>query len=95
MFDVYNSTGYDLYQPFDNTDQWIVVSNSSRAYAGTLKEIVIYIIEKFDFRMDDIEDGLNLIADNIWQDHDAVHFGCYKTAIFSFNYEEKHGKRAG
>jgi hypothetical protein len=89
MFDIYNSTGYDLYQPFENVDQW-VIDDHNIAYHGTLKEVCQYMITRLDFFMDDVEDGLILLADYLHRGDNLIHFGCYRTAIFTTKKEEKY-----
>lgn len=87
MFEQYNSSGYDLYQPFPDLDQW-VIDDHSNAYHGTLKEVVKYMISRLDFEMDDIEDGLNLLADYMqYKGDNAVHMGAFRSAIFTFKKE--------
>jgi hypothetical protein len=93
MFETYNNSGYNLYQPFSDLDQW-VIDDHSKAFHGTLVEVVKYMVQKLDFDIDDVEDGINLLADNI-DLHNAIHFGMFKTCIYTFNHEEKYGKRAG
>lgn len=97
MFDVYTSSGYDLYQPFENIDQWVIDSKNGQACHGTFKEVVQFMIQKLGFRMEDIEFAIDLFLDSSEMDTltNAVHFGINKTAIYTFNYEEHYGKRAG
>jgi hypothetical protein len=92
MFETYNTNGYDLYQPFENIDQW-VIDDKSEAFHGTLKEVCQYMITKLDFQMEDIEEGLMLLADNISRNHNALHFGAFRSIIYTFKKEDKHGKQ--
>ena len=89
MFDVYNSAGYDLYQPFSDLDQWVLDPKSSQACHGTLKEIVKFMTQRYGFSMENIEDGLNLLADNLDRGDNSIHFGSFKTAIFTCNLRRK------
>lgn len=94
MFETYNTSGFDLYQPFSEIDQWVLDPKSSQAMHGNLKEVVNFMIDKLDFYGYDIELALNLLANNIQNDDNAIHFGVNKTPIFTFNQETKYGKRA-
>lgn len=90
MFDTYNSSGYDLYQPFPETNQW-VIDDHNQPYHGTLKEVAKYMVQKLDFQFEDVEDGLNLLANNFSESHNSVHFGIFKSCIYTskkeVNYE--------
>jgi len=95
MYETYNSTGYDLYQPFPELDQWVISNKSGLAYHGTFKEVVKLMVEKFDFYVKDIEMGVEILLDSIALDDttNMLHFGINKTAIFTANYEEHYGRK--
>ncbi len=84
MFDVYNSSGYDLYQPFDSIDQWIIDPKSSQAYHGSLRDVVKFMINKFEFNFEDIENSLEFLAENIEKNHNGIHMGMNRTPIYTF-----------
>jgi hypothetical protein len=93
MFEKYNSSGYDLYQPFENIDQW-VIDDHNQAYHGSLREVCQYMIKKLDFNFQDIEDGLMLLADYAYRGDNACHFGIYRTCIYTYDRDEKKGSKA-
>lgn len=84
MFDHYNFSGYDLYQPFENIDQWVIDMRNGQSYHGTLKQVIKYMIQRLDFYFEDIEEGLEVLAGNSYQEHNSCHFGLNKTFIYSF-----------
>ena len=88
MFETYNSSGYDLYQPFPDLDQWVIDDKNTQAYHGTLKEVVKYMVQKLDFDFYDVEDGLMLLADIPF--HNNIHFGMFKSPIFTSKKEVSH-----
>ena len=90
MFDIYNSSGYDLYQPFPELDQWVIDDKNGHAFYGSLKDVTKYMLTKLDFYMDDIEDGLMLLADYMHRGDSGCHFGMYKTAVYTFKKEDKY-----
>lgn len=90
MFDVYNSSGFDLYQPFPDLDQWVIDTKFNHAMHGTLKEVCKLMVEKLGFEMDDILDGLKMIADNVERGDNCCHFGIYKSPIYSNKKEVSH-----
>ena len=85
MFERHMATGYDLTQAFDN--QWIVSIRDGLAYHGTLKESVIFMVNKLGFYQGDVEEGLEMLADNICSGHNTIHFGMYKSMIYTSNKE--------
>ena len=91
MFETYNSSGYDLYRPDENTDHWVFDDRNNIVYRGKLKEVVQYMVQRFDFYLDDVLDGLDLLANNVDRGDNCIHYGVYKTAIFTtkkeVNYE--------
>jgi hypothetical protein len=96
MFDTYKPTGYDLYQPFDSVDQWVIDINCCESYHGTFKQVVEFMIKKLDFYLTDIESALDLFLGDSerFTGSNCIHFGINKTAIFICNYKEFYGKRA-
>lgn len=94
MFETLNINGYDLYQLPNHPDQWAVRTGGIGFSQGTLKYVVLYMIDRLGFHMDDIEEGIYLLADNVKQEHNCIHFGALRTPIFTFKKEENYGKRA-
>lgn len=94
MFETYNSAGYDLYQPFENIDKWVIDCKNISAYSGSLKEVIEFMIKKLDFNFENIENGLMLLADNIRQGHNGCHFGIYKSCIYSFKKDGDYERSA-
>lgn len=95
MYELYNSAGYDLYQPFEGVDQWVIDPKSSAAYHGSLKEVVKFMINELGFHMEDVEDSLNFLADNIHQGHNAIHIGMARTSIYTFEKLVNNEKKVG
>lgn len=94
MFEKLNFNGYDLHQLPNHPDLWSIDTKTTEPYSGSMKEVVVYMLDRLGFKMEYIEEGINILADNVHNGHDSVHFGAYKSAIFSFKKEENHGKRA-
>lgn len=94
MFETLNTNGYDLNQLPNHPDLWTIDPKSSEPYFGTLKEVVVYMLNSLKFEMDCIEEGINLLADNVSNKHNSIHFGAFRTPIFTFKKEEKYDRRA-
>lgn len=94
MFDQTNFSGFDLYQPFSGVDQWVFDTKYGHKYHGTLKEVVLFMTNKMGFYVEDIEIGLNFVADNLQQNHNGCHFGALKSPLFSFKKEIKNEEKA-
>ncbi len=90
MYETYNSYGYDLYQPFPQLDRWVLDLRNGQAYHGTLLEVLKYMKEKLDFRIDDIEEGLTALADNTHLEYNAIHFGIMKSLLYPYKKEIDH-----
>jgi len=90
MFETLTSTAYDLYQPFPNVDQWVIDNRNNHKMHGTLKEICLYMVKNLGFKFENIEDGLNMLADYIHRGDNGIHFGTLKTSIYTFKKEEKY-----
>lgn len=93
MFDIFNSSGFDLYRPFTEIDQWVVDTKNGSPVHGTLKECVIFMTKKLGFQMKDIENGLSLFMDNFDSKHNLIHFGALRTPIFT-KYKEVNYERS-
>lgn len=94
MIEQLNTAGYDLYQLPNHPDLWYIDPKSTQDYFGSLKEVVVYMIKNLGFQMPYIEEAIDLLADNLKNEHNAVHFGAFKSPIFSFKKEVSYGKRA-
>lgn len=94
MFETININGYDLRKLPNHPDLWEIDPKSSEVYFGSLKEVVVYMLNNLKFEMNCIEEGVNLLADNVNNFHNSVHFGAFRTPIFTFKKEEKYVKRA-
>lgn len=94
MFETLNINGYDLYQLPNHPDLWCIDPKSSESYSGSLKQVVVYMLDHLGFQMPYIEEAIDLLADNIKNGHNAVHMGVYHTPIFTFKKEEKYDRRA-
>jgi hypothetical protein len=76
-----NSAGYDLYEI--TKDEWILDTNNGPIFHGTLKKVALYAIRKLGFKVQDFEIATEELVKN--PTHNAVHFGMYKTFMFTFN----------
>lgn len=93
MFETLNTAGYDLYQLPNHPDLWCFDSKTSEEYSGNLLQVVKYMLAS-GFKIDYIEEGINLLADNVGRGDDAIHFGAFRSAMFTFKKEVSYGKRA-
>lgn len=84
MFEKVTSTGLDLYQPFPELNQWVVDFKNGIRYHGTFQEVVSYLVFKQGFNTHEVDDAVFIMLE---KDHNAIHFGMYKTFIFSFDKE--------
>jgi hypothetical protein len=83
MFEKHMTSGFDIYQPFQGIDQWVVDFKNGQAFHGTFKEIAFYLVKNFDVLTSEIEFAVEVMCRN---DHNAAHFGAMnKTFIFSFD----------
>jgi hypothetical protein len=94
MFETLNTAGYDLYQLPNHPDLWAIDPKHSDEYSGSLKQVVVYMIKKLGFDMDEIEEGINILADNVDKFHNCCHFGAYKTPMFTYKKESNYDRRA-
>jgi hypothetical protein len=94
MFETLNTTGYNLHQLPNHPDRWMIDTNTNEPYTGNMKQVVVYMIKNLGFHIDEIEYGINLLADSVAKAHDTIHFGARKTVIYSFKKEDKYGRRA-
>ena len=83
MIDYNLPTGYDMYNPFGN-EQWVIDLKNGLSFYGSLKEVVFYMTEKLGFDKNVILDATNEMVDN---GHNAIHFGTFRTILFTFNKE--------
>lgn len=77
-----NTKGYNFYMT--SADNWTVEGLYDSAVSGTFRQIVKAALHK-GFELADIEEGVKMM---LQMDHDSIHFGMYKQAIFSFNRKQ-------
>ena len=94
MFETLNTAGYDLYQLPNHPDLWCIDPKVSEPYLGSLKQVVKYMLSSLGFQMVYIEEAIDLLADNLKNDHNCVHIGAFRTPMFTFKKESNYDRRA-
>lgn len=78
-----NSRGYDLKETIDG---WEFISRGEETVSGDLTRVVAIMVLKFGFWIEEIEESVAMmVRDNC----NAIHFGMYKTMIFTYRQEDK------
>jgi hypothetical protein len=77
------TSGYYLIE--NSHDDWTFRAGQF-AFRGTFKKVVTFAIIRYGFRADDIDIA---IKEMIKHGNDAIHFGIYKTFIFTFNQKDR------
>lgn len=84
MFEKLHSPGYDLYEI--SLNEWIFNVKGGDLFTGSLSEVVRYMVTHYLFTPDNIEDAVR----DMWSNgDDSVHFGMYRTHIFTFKRGER------
>lgn len=76
MKETFNSKGYNFRMA--STDEWSF-TDGNELYHGSFVQVMAYAVLKYGFRMEDLEDGVEMM---LAADADGIHFGMYKTAIY-------------
>jgi hypothetical protein len=74
-----SANGYDLYEAFEA--QWVLDFKNGDAFYGSLEEIGVYMCKKLDFNLREIDIA---VEEMIKKNHNAAHFGVFKSMIFTF-----------
>jgi hypothetical protein len=72
--------GFNIIEVFENI--WVFEVIDGQSYYGNLREVVLLAIHNHDFSFHDIELAINSM---IREEHNAAHFGIFKTLIYTFN----------
>jgi len=81
--------GYNLME----TDHgfWSINSADHIIFNGHFLEVVYFMVKKLGFHIDDIEEAIEIMEEN---GHNGIHFGVFKTVIYTFDAETKNGRKA-
>lgn len=77
-------SGYDLFQTLDAN--WIFSAQGAGMAEGSFDAILRFMISAHGFNIHDIEQGVEMM---IGCDHDSIHFGMYKSPIFTKTRQEQ------
>lgn len=77
------TSGYYLIE--NGHDDWTFIAGDFQ-YRNSFRNVVICAIARNGFRADDIDDAVKEMVKN---DHDGIHFGIFKTFIFTFSQKDR------
>lgn len=82
-----NSAGYDMWEI--GPDQWLMdVKGTNKVYVGTFKQVVKHSVEKLGFELESFNEAIEIFIDKQEKEgHNGIHFGMYRTFIFTFKRE--------
>lgn len=84
MKDTVSNKGFDLYMM--EIDTWVFDDHSGVIFDGTFYDVVKFLVVNGGFTLHDIQSGIDLM---LALDNDSIHFGMYKTAMYSFERKSK------
>jgi hypothetical protein len=84
MFQIENSKGYDI--SYVSINEWIFNVRDDNPFIGSFADVVRYAIGIHGFKIKEIEKAIEAM---LMFDHDSIHFGMFRTMIFTYNREEK------
>jgi hypothetical protein len=89
-----NSAGYDLWEIGDN--EWLLdVKGTNKVYTGTFKEVVKFAVERLGFKLETFNEAIEVfIPKQELEGHNGIHFGMYKSFIYTFKREYWERKRS-
>ena len=82
MKDQMNTKGFNFHMMA--LDNWIFDDGFNKLFDGSFASVMIYATTR-GFRMEDLEMGVEMM---LATNHDSIHFGMYKSPVFSFNRKE-------
>lgn len=84
QFEKVETGGYYLVEA--SNDRWFVATKQSIVFSGSFKSVVMHMVTRMGFEADDIDVGIKeLMKMQRTVEHNAIHFGMYKTFIFTCN----------
>ena len=87
-----NVKGYDITEV--SLNKWILfVKGTEVAVSGTFKQIVKYAVEKLGFKTEELNIAVEEYIKNQDKGHDTMHFGAYKTLLFTLKREVSQPKK--
>lgn len=83
-----NQYGYNLIE--EGQDRWTFVVWSEneapeKILMGTFTDVVLYAVIRLEFNLEEIDMAVKEMCAN---DHNAAHFGMFKTLIYTFDTEK-------
>lgn len=73
--------------------QWTLSIHNGRAtYNGSFKSIIKAMLKQFKFDSSQLEIAMQVLCENEHLGHDTVHFGVFRTVIYSYNSKEQEKK---
>jgi len=73
-----NIEGYNLIEI--DKDIWYLQVVGDTIFSGTFREVIVYAVRQFGFKMKDIDEAIQDMVNN---NHNVAHFGMYKSFIYS------------
>lgn len=83
-------SGYDIYEVTPN--KWILQIEGQRSFTGTLAEIGVFAVKRFDFSVSELELAIEHMIKN---DHDAANFGTNQSFIYTYKRNKTNELKTG
>lgn len=81
-----------MYELYDKGNIWEIHIAGKGAYSGSFLKIMYFCVTRLGFKTEDLEEAIHWM---VKENHNAAHFGVWKRFMWSFNREEKDGRKAG
>jgi hypothetical protein len=86
QFEKIETGGYWLVEA--SNDKWFVATKQSIIFSGNFKDTVTYMVTKLGFYLSEVDYGVKELMNNQYlYNHNAIHFGMYKSIIFTCRKE--------
>lgn len=83
MENIFDTKGYNLHMM--SLDNWVFDDNSGNLFDGTFATVLVYATTR-GFLIGELEQGVEWMLE---KNHDSIHFGMYKSPIFTFARNER------
>jgi hypothetical protein len=84
-----NVTDYNIIELSE--DLWLFQQVGEESIYGTFLEIFLIALIQYSFNFNELELAIQHMIE---EDHNAAHFGMWKSFIYSFNYKFSHERKA-
>lgn len=91
MYEKLHTSGHNLY--WINETIWIFQIDGI-CRVGTLEHVVSLAVKRFGFSKTNILEAVEVLIQNLDKNHDSIHFGMYKTYVYTFHKEFSNERKA-